>query len=92
MHDCLKQGDALSAPLLRFTLQYTVGKVQENQVELKLNGTHQLLAYAEVVNLLGTAMKRNTVPLTDASMKSCTKRKREKVYFAVLSPECRANS
>jgi hypothetical protein len=27
--------------------------VQENQVELKLNGTHQLLAYADDVNLLG---------------------------------------
>jgi hypothetical protein len=28
-------------------------KVQENQVRLKLNGTHQLLAYADDVNLLG---------------------------------------
>jgi hypothetical protein len=28
-------------------------KVQENLVELKLNGTHQLLAYADDVNLLG---------------------------------------
>jgi hypothetical protein len=27
--------------------------MQENQVGLKLNGTHQLLAYADDVNLLG---------------------------------------
>jgi hypothetical protein len=27
--------------------------VQENQVGLKLNGTHQLLAYADYMNLLG---------------------------------------
>jgi hypothetical protein len=31
----------------------TIRKVQVNQVGLKLNGTHQLLVYADVVNLLG---------------------------------------
>jgi hypothetical protein len=34
-------------------LEYYIRKVQENQVGLKLDGTHQCLAYADDVNLLG---------------------------------------
>jgi hypothetical protein len=49
----LKQGVALSPLLFSFALEYVIKKVQENQVGLKLNRTHQLLVYADHVDLLG---------------------------------------
>jgi hypothetical protein len=62
MQNGLKQGDALSPQLFNFVVKYAIRKVQKNQVELKLNGTHQLLVYAANVNLLGDnigAIKKN---------------------------------
>jgi hypothetical protein len=70
VQNVLKQGDALSPLLLNFALEYAIMKVQENQVGLKLNGTHQLLAYVDDVTLLGyntDTIEKSTETLIHAS-------------------------
>jgi hypothetical protein len=70
IQNALKQGDALSPLLFNFAVEYAIRKVQENLAGLKLNGIHQLLAYADDVNLLGDnidIINKNTQTLIDAS-------------------------
>ena len=49
----LKQGDALSPLLFNFALEYTIRSAQVTQDCMKVNGTYQLLVYADDVNVLG---------------------------------------
>ena len=69
----VKKGDALSPLLFNFALDYAISRVQVNQDGLKLNGTHQLLLYADDVNILGGSVhtiKENAEALVMASKES----------------------
>jgi hypothetical protein len=57
--------------IFNFSLEYAIRKVQEKLLGLKLNETHQFLASADDVNLLGDnvdIISKNTEALIDASM------------------------
>jgi hypothetical protein len=69
-------------------LEYAIRKVQENLVGLKLNETHQLLAYANDVNVLGDnidSINKNTETLIDASKKVGLEINIEKTKYMLLS-------
>jgi hypothetical protein len=62
--------------------------VQENQVGLKLNGTHQLLAYADDVNILGDnidTVKKNAEASIDARKEVGLEISIEKTKYMLLS-------
>jgi sorting nexin-29 len=52
----LKQGDALLPLLLNFVVEYAIRRVHVDQDGLKLNGTHQLLVYADDISILGRSV------------------------------------
>jgi hypothetical protein len=60
----LKQGDDLWLLLFNYALEYSIRKVLENQVGLKLNGTHQLLAYDDHVGDNIDTIKKGSQPLS----------------------------
>jgi hypothetical protein len=68
----LNEEDAILSLLFKFTSEYAIRKVYKNYVGLKLNGTHELLIYADVNllrdNIVVGTTKKNTETLNDTSI------------------------
>jgi hypothetical protein len=78
----------LSPLLFNFALEHAIKKVQEYQVGLELNGTHQLLGCADDVNLLEViidTIKINRETLIDLGMEFGLEVKTEKTKYMLLS-------
>jgi hypothetical protein len=83
----LKQKDVSQPQHFNFDFKYAIREVQENQVGLKLNGTHQLLVYAGDVNLLGdniVIIQKNTQTLIDARNEVGLEVNTEKTKYLLL--------
>ena len=74
--------------LFNFSLEYAIRRVQVNQDGLKLNGTHQLLAYADDVNILGGSihtLKKNAEALVAATREIGLEVNADKTKYIVMS-------
>ena len=84
----LKREDALSPTIFNFALEYAIRRVQVNQDGLKLNGTHQFLAYADDVNYWEEALhtlKENAEALVAATRETGLEVSADKTKHMVMS-------
>ena len=84
----MKQGDALSPLLFNFDLKCSIWRVQVNQEGWKLNGIHQLLVYADDVNISRGSVRnieKNAEALVVASKEIGLEVNADKAKYMVLS-------
>jgi hypothetical protein len=73
--------------LFNFALEYAIGRVQVIQDGLKLNGTHQLLVYADDVHILGGSVhtiKENAEALVEACKEIGLEVNADKTKYCIL--------
>jgi hypothetical protein len=73
--------------LFNFALEYGIRRIQKNHNSLKLNGTHQLMAYADDVNIVGENIdttKKNTEALLGANNEVGLEEYQEKIKFMLM--------
>jgi len=84
----LKQGDALCPVLFNVALEYTIRRLQVIENGLKLHGKHNLLVYADDVNILGESVhiiKENAEVLLVASKETGLDVTADKTRYIVMS-------
>jgi hypothetical protein len=84
----LKHGDDSLPLLFNFALKYAISRVQVNREGFELNGKHQLLVYADCVNISGGSVlniKKNTVALLFGSKEIGLEVNADKTKYVVTS-------
>ena len=74
--------------LFNFALEYAIRRVHVNKDGFKLNGTHQLLAYADDVNILGGSIhtvKENAEALVAIPRQTGLRVSADKTKYMVMS-------
>ena len=74
--------------LFNFALEYAIRSVHVNQDGLKLNGTHQILTYADGVNILGgraRTVKKNAEALVVATKEIGLDVNADKFKYMIMS-------